>query len=89
MDEQRDYNEEMDNAMIPYRENMTQIAGPKWTPDTLISFVVNNGADIARNPWNRLFLNTKIEEAPDGSLWINPEDFPEGFTAPTGRESGQ
>jgi hypothetical protein len=70
-DEQRDPQEEMDNAMIPFRENGVKVFN-RLDPDYIKGSYIRNHPErctVEQHPNGDIYISTDLIQAPDGSLW--------------------
>ena len=67
----RDFAEEMDNAMIPFRENCEQRFGRNWNINSVIAYANQNRdrCSIIKTQGGFINITTDLITAPDGSLW--------------------
>lgn len=73
-DEQRDLAEELDAAMIPYRENLTKIFEAGWNLDNIREWMRDHGASVEVDNDGQVILYTGLIEAPDRSLWADMDE---------------
>ena len=76
MDSERDYSEELANAMIPFEENGT-LELPRWfTPWQLIVYARNHPGRVTveQDENGTLRLNLGLHVAPDGSAFSFPNE---------------
>ena len=72
-DEHRDIAEELDNAMIPFRENMTKVFDAGWNVDDLLVHMLANCPTVGQDKDGFLIIYPGLTEAPDKSLWMEKE----------------